>query len=142
MARLKYTFDALDPFGGDDQTLRTIGVEEEQLNHLLHNEHRVKFSRLLIAKEVVGDPVIVFEDWMRPEREEGLCYCGHPDHDFRGPQIETPPPPGMVFCVFVLPSGKITDWRWELAEPEEPDYPENWKERFGRIIWPRNQSIS
>jgi hypothetical protein len=109
---------------------------------LLHHEHHVKLARLLIAKEVVGDPAVVFEDWMRPEREECLCYGGRPDHDFRGPQIETPPPPGMVFCVFVLPSGKITDWRWELADSDEPDYPENWNERFGRILWPQSQSTS
>lgn len=143
MARLVHTFSALDPSDPTGVQTRDIGLEQTQVDVLLHEEgtvnDKVRLARLLLAKEVAQAPEVIFEDLKRPNHEDGLCYCGRPSHDFRGPRIETPAPPNMVFCVFVVSSGKISAWRWEPCDELEPDYPEDWKNRFGRIVWPPGQ---
>ena len=139
MAHLVYSFDALDPYDSVGTKRKIIGLEQAQVDAMLHSHDAVRLKRLELAKEVCESPLVVFEDWKRPDNEDGLCYCGRPSRDFQGPSIQRPPPPGMVFCVFVKPSGKITAWRWEPCDKFEIDFPEDWKNRFGRILWPPAQ---
>lgn len=139
MPRLRYRLKALDPLDNPGVQTRVIGLEDGQMKALNDGQHDVKLSRIQLAAEVAQDPVAVFQDWKRPEHEDGLCYVGRPSHDFRGVEIETPPPPNMVFLVYTKPSGKITDWRWEKADPNNPDFPEDYQTRFGRLVWPKTQ---
>lgn len=144
MAHLVRTFEGLDPYDPNGIKTRTLGIEQDQLNALLHEDgtirDKVRLTRLVLAREVVQAPDVVFEDWMRPEHSDGLCYCGIPDRDLRGIGKQTPPPPGMVFCVFAKPSGKLTRWNWEPQDALHPGFPEDWQNRFGRVLWPPAQA--
>ena len=142
MARLTQTFAALDPFDLTGNNPRLIGLEQQQLDSLLRGGHTTRLARLKLASEVASDPYVVFEDWKRPQQEDGLCYCGRPTIDYRDIDITVPAPPGMIFAVYVKPSGKISRWDWEPADQENPDYPADWRnQRFGRIVWPTVQPI-
>jgi hypothetical protein len=141
MAHLVRTFLALDPYEPSGLKSRPIGLERSQIDALLREDgtinDKVRLGRLVLAQEVTTDPIVVFKDWKRPGQEDGVCYCGRPKRDYRGPSVETPAPPNMVFCVFVKASGKMTAWRWEVQDPDAPDFPEDWKNRFGEILWPQ-----
>lgn len=146
MSRLIRIFPALDPFGKSGVETWDIGLEQGQLDCLLQENgdvrDKVQLSRLVLAQEVAQNPIVVLQDLKRHETEESLCYCGRPSHDFRGLQIETPPPPGMVFCVYVTKTGKMTRWKWEKSDQNDPDLPENSNHnRFGRIVWPSLRAI-
>ena len=142
MARLIHTFPALDPFGGNDEKTWPVGLEQTQLEELLKANHRKRLARLKIAAVVALDPIVIFGDWKRPEHEDGICYCGKHGEDYHAPDITVPAPPGMVFCVYVKPSGRLSRWNWEPADESNPDFPEGWtKDRFGRILWPQEQEI-
>ena len=140
MARLIRKMTALDPFGESQVSTRIVGLEQSQIDVLVREDgttrDKVRLGRLVLAKEVVQDPIVVFVGLERPNTDDGLCYCGRPKRDFRGPSIETPAPPSMVFCVFTQSSGKMIGWRWEPCDRYELDYPEDWKNRFRGIAWP------
>lgn len=145
MARLTHCMEALDPRNVAGTESWTVGFEQSQINSLLHSDGTINdgawLYKIQLASEVVQAPVAVFENWKRnsgdPEHEDGLCYCGKPDHSFLGQGKEIPAPKGMVFLVYITKSGKVSDWRWERASPDDPELPEDYENRFGEQIWPK-----
>lgn len=137
MARLFFTLTSVDPFSESELKTREVGLEKRQIDVLTKNGDKLRLARLKLMEEVLSNPIAIFQDWKRPEHEDGLCYVGRPEIDYRAIDITVPAPPGMVFMIFVKESGKITDWRWEPADSENPDLPEKWQERFGKQIWPK-----
>lgn len=133
--------DALDPSDPTGRKTRKVGLEQGQLDQLQHRDGSTRdgarFKRLLLAKEVLQKPTAIFKDLCRPDQDDGVCYVGRPNRDYPAFDIEVPAPPGMVFCVFVAKSGKITAWRWEPADGARSDFPERYEERFGNQIWPK-----
>lgn len=131
----RYELTALDPY--DDSGARTwqIWLEQRQIEFITKGRLDARWFRLTLVQEVVAHPDIVFGDLKRPGQDEGLCYVGEPVHDRPAEGIEIPRRKGLVFAVVVMPSGKISDWRWD----DWPDYPDGWEKRFGRIAWPKNQ---
>jgi len=90
----------------------------------------------MLIPDVVLRPTMVLKGWKREGYENALIYVGRPDRDFRNTTIETPPPPGMVFLVFVTPDTfTISDWRWEFSDKNGPDAPEDLA-RCETILWP------
>ena len=142
MSSLYRTFDALDPSDPTAVQTRQVGVEKQQFDKLLSEEHQVRLARLALAKHVCSEPDWIFEGLQRPEQDWSTCYVGSPGVDFRGLKIQTPPPPGTVFLVFVTTRGKIWDWRWEDVDKDGTGFPENYRTRFGRILWPSQQIFS
>lgn len=97
-----------------------------------------RFARILLIPEVVQHPIMVLKGWNREGFDDALIYVGKPSTDYRGIQIETPPPKSMLFLVFVTPDYIISDWRWEKADPDDPFLPENMQNRCERVLWPTN----
>jgi hypothetical protein len=104
------------------------------LELLQEKGHIVKQARILLIDEVLRETWAIFQGWSRPGTDDCLVYVGNPGQDYRGPRIETPSPPGMVFLVFVLPDGTIDDWNWRKVTASDPDMPEG---VIGRKIWPQ-----
>lgn len=142
MPSLKHTFDALDPSDPSGLQRRLVGLEGWQLESLLKNPHPARLARLALAKEVCSAPEWVFEGLQRPDQDWSFCYVGRPASDWRATDIETPPPPGTVFLVFATQRGKLTDWRWEDVDQDGSGLPENYRTRFGRMLWPHQQTFS
>ena len=132
----KWTLDAIDPFG-DDGAVWKVWVDQAHVDGL--SRHRVdpRFYRLLLLSEVLSDPTAIFQGWEREGQDGGLCYVGSPAKDYRSESIEVPPPPGKVFLAFVTSRGKVSEWRWEDSDEDDPHFPKGYnKGRFTRIAWP------
>ena len=130
--RWKIDFQCVDPRAPDGGTW-TIGVDESLLKALQQQGHHVKQSRLLLVADVVSRPLAIFGGWSRPGTHDCFVYAGQPNRDYRGPQIEVPAPPKMLFLVFVVPGGTIDDWNWRPVTPDNPDHPLG---VGGKKLWP------
>jgi hypothetical protein len=139
MARPKdWTITALDPFDPTGVRTWTLRIPQATIEWVTKSRLDAKFYRLKLVNDVVADPVAVFQGWQRPERDDDLCYIGRPERDYPAANVDVPAPKGMVFLVFVTKSGVLSDWRWERSDPHNPNFPEDWKDRFGRQLWPQD----
>jgi hypothetical protein len=131
----RWELEALDPADPAGTTLRKVFVDQGTVEFITKNNLYARFNRLLCAKDVLLNPSRVFQGWNRNEFDDGLCYVGRPsDHPKDG--ITLPPRPGQCFFAFVLPSGKMEEWRWEdFSLDNEADF----EREFGanwRCLWP------
>jgi hypothetical protein len=131
--RWKIEFDARLPSDPDQETWK-VGIASGLLEVLQKKGHVVKQARILLVSEVLSDTREIFQGWSRPGTDDCFVYAGNPGHDYRGPTIEVPPPPNMIFLVFVLRDGTIDDWNWRLLEADDPTLPQG---VTGRRIWPQ-----
>jgi hypothetical protein len=132
MSRWKFTIEAQSP--RDASQSWPTGFSARALEFLISKGHKEKLARARLAEEVLRAPESIIEGWGR-EKDDCWIYVGSPPHDFRSDSVETPPPKGMLFLVFVLPDGTIDDWAWREARLDEPNLPEGMK---GTVIWPVN----
>jgi len=133
MSRWKYELTTKLP-ESPNKEVWNVGVHEQKINLLLKNGHKVRLCRLDIVKEVLSDPLAIYGGWARPDKEDCFVYVGKPAHDRRGPTIETPPPPKMLFVVFILPDGTIDDWNWRPQSESDQNVPQGVKK--GKKLWP------
>ncbi len=131
--RWKIEFEARDPTNPEAER-RRVGISPALLEVLQKNGHVVKQARILLIEEVLRETRAIFQGWSRPSMDACFVYAGNPGRDYRGPTIETPPPPGMMFLVFVLPDGTIDDWNWRKVAEDDPNVPEG---ITGSKIWPQ-----
>lgn len=131
MAKWMVDISAIDPNDTDGERWK-IGIHEKFIMTLAKNGHEQKLARLNCVKQVLEDTRLIVQGWSRPDKDECFVYCGLPDKDFKSRTIEVPPPPGMLFLVFVLPDGTIDDWVWRKADSMDITKPEDIN---GEIIW-------
>lgn len=68
---------------------------------------------------------------MHPRQGVGWrCYCGIPEFAYHSDGTERRPYPGQVYLVFVNDEGVAYNWRWEKADPDDPNLPQNFETRF------------
>jgi hypothetical protein len=130
--RWKIEFDARLPSNPDQETWK-VGIAPSLLETLQKKGHAVKQARILLVRDVLDDTSEIFQGWSRPETDDCFVYTGNPGCDYRGPTIQVPPPPNMIFLVFVLRDGTIDDWNWRPLKADDPTMPEGVN---GRRIWP------
>lgn len=131
----RWELDAIDPSDPVGETLRTVFVDQGTIEFLTRGILSPRFYRLQCAKDVLLNPERVFQGWNRLEYDDGMCYVGCPN-DRPKDGITLPPRPGQCFFAFVLPSGKMEEWRWEDFDLENED---DFKREFGanwRCLWP------
>jgi hypothetical protein len=131
--RWKIEFDARNP-SNPDQEIWKVGIASGLLEVLQKHGHAVKHARILLVRDVLDDTREIYEGWSRPDTGDCFVYVGNPARDYRSPTIEVPPPPGMVFLVFVLPDGTIDEWNWRPMKHDDPTMPEG---IYGRRLWPQ-----
>jgi hypothetical protein len=135
MSRWYLTFKAKDPrnLKGHWET----GIHEADFKRIRLFGHASRVARIQLVQYVLEeDTQLIFRGWSRPDKEDCYVYAGRPDRDYRALNIETPPPPEMMFLVFVLPDGIIDDWNWRPSRVQKgmPDGVN------GELIWPPTQS--
>ncbi len=134
-----WTIEALDPWDPSGCSTITLKLSYAHTEGLRTRRLDARFARIMLIPEVVKQPTIVLKGWNREGFEDALIYVGRPARDYRSPSIETPPPKNQVFLVFVTPGERvISDWRWEMADENDPDLPENMATRCERVLWPTN----
>jgi hypothetical protein len=84
-------------------------------------------------------PTAVFEGLRRDEDEDprGVgwrCYCGIPERSYRRDGTPAAPYPNQVYLVFVNEEGVAYNWRWDKADPDDPELPIGHAERFKRRL--------
>jgi hypothetical protein len=136
MARWLLTVEAIDPT--DVEQRWETGVPEGLYRALQRAGHEKAIARLYLVREVLaGGTTHTYRGWCRPDKDDCFVYVRRPDRDFKSLTIETPPPKGMVFLVFVLPDGTIEEWTWRPVAENETDRPDG---VTGELIWSRNPS--
>jgi hypothetical protein len=88
-----------------------------------------------LLPEVLVRPTAVFsgltQDTDEPRRGAGwLCYVGRPRQRFEDDGRAIPVQAGRVFLVFVNDEWVAYNWYWYMADPEHPELPEGYAERF------------
>jgi hypothetical protein len=131
-------FDAIDPKNPPDKRWK-VGLPEWLIHQQQIHGHEKAMARLRLVLEVLQEGTTrLYEGWSRPGKEDKcFVYVGRPDRDYKSHRIETPPPPGMVFLIFVLEDGTIDDWTWRKTSAKDADSPEGVS---GRLIWSRKPS--
>lgn len=104
-----------------------------------HRFHELSGSRgdhaASCVDEVLREPSAVFEG-VREFQDGGWCYCGIPSRRWFNSGSSGPPPPGMVFTVFVSPRGHVFEWRWERCDELHRTWPKDYAVRFtGGVVW-------
>ena len=92
-----------------------------------------------VVPAILQKPTAIFEGLKSDEDEDrrGVgwrCYCGVPPVAYRTDGSERPPWPGQVFLVFVNDERVAYNWRWEMADSEDPNLPVKHMERFKRRL--------
>lgn len=136
MARWFFAIEAIDPT--DVAQRWETGIQEQLYRRLQNSGHEKAIARLYLVNDVLsGGTTHIYRGWSRPGMDECFVYVGCPDRDFKSLSIETPPPKGMVFLVFVLKDGTINDWTWRPLAEDEEDRPQG---VTGELIWSKNPS--
>jgi hypothetical protein len=128
-----WTLQGMSPSGRGRQEFR---IPHSLVEHVQRYGPPHKFYELKLVKEVLELPTVVFEG-LRDEAEEGMCYAGIPSGSYTNQGRKKPPLAGKTFLVFLTQEGKVFQWRWEEADPDQAGYPEKWQERFGSQKWPK-----
>jgi hypothetical protein len=115
-----FELEALDPETGGIRKLRLMN---DDLQAILKSAPRHKFYELRgdrtptkagsCVHETLLHPCAIFEG-VRDQQSGGLCYCGHPPWRWTDGGSQVPPPPGMLFCVYISPRDSVYEWRWEF----------------------------
>ena len=144
MSRKHYALRALHPKTGD---LRQLRLPQEVALNVLKYGPPAKFYELRgddnaaetgsSVREVLTKPSAVFGG-VREHEHGGLCYCGRPRQRWTNAEVKCPPPPGMVFLVFVSPADGVYEWRWEWASESNAEFPAGFDRRFEGLLWPRS----
>ena len=112
-----WTIEALDPFDASGCSTITLRLDCEHTDGLRMMNLDARYARIMLIPEVVRRPRIVLRGWRREGFEQGLIYVGRPERDYRSPTIETPPPKGMVFCVFSIIPLCIVSFSRKTVQP-------------------------
>jgi hypothetical protein len=146
MAAKHLTLDARCPNTGK---VKAVKLMEDDLEHVRNNSPAFKFYELSgdkmtykgsCVQEVLLSPKAILGG-VRQFRRGGFCYVGMPTRRWFNSGSQGPPPTGMVFCVYLSDREEVFEWRWEPADPAEPDLPKDYKNpnRFADgKIWPKN----
>lgn len=139
-----YTLEAICPSTGK---IKTVKLMDDDFQAIYKYGPRYKFYSLCGDKmtytgssvqEVLLSPTAIFGG-VREHQKGGVCYVGVPSRGWLNSGTSVPPPPGMVFLVFVSPKGHLYEWRWERTDPDDAELPIGYQDRFpGGRIWPRN----
>jgi hypothetical protein len=129
--------EALAPDGSGRQEVR---IPEAYLEHLCANGPERKYYDADAIPDVLREPTSIHQGLRRAEFDESYCYCGKPKARWNG-HSEEPPPPGMLFVVYVSldeDEDRLTvfDWEWVKEDLDNPGCPPDCKQRFTRQTWP------
>ena len=74
---------------------------------------------------------------MRDNQGQSYCYVGIPEKLYSDESTTVPFPPGFVFAVFLDRNLEILKWNLVKADEREATLPEDFRNRFSELIWPK-----
>ena len=97
-----------------------------------------RFRNIETALGVLHNPNRIFSGLNRPLRDSSnmLCFVGKPRYWFVGTSGSNVPfPTNLVYLVFLNERRSIFEFGAEFSDAEDPLNPENWRDRFGELLW-------
>ena len=109
---------------------KTLYIHADDLNAATATDlhHLARIVEPLLLK-----PTAIFEG-LRPGQQKGLCYVGAPEFSWSSGKA-APPHKGKVFIVCANAEGYIYEWRWDVADPDNGNLPEDHGTRFATRIF-------
>lgn len=132
-SRRKYlTLDAIDPVVG---SMTEVQVSFDRMQAVGRRSMGQAKECGLIVPMILQQPTAVFQGLRQDEDEDqrGVgwrCYCGIPEHAYHSDGTARSPYPGQIYLVFVNEDAVAYNWRWEKADPDDPQLPQNHEARF------------
>ncbi len=136
-SRRKYlTLEAVDPLTGSTCEV-LISYDRMQAVARRSMGHAKECG--FIVPMMLQKPTAIFEGLRQDEDEDRRgygwrCYCGIPEYAYHADGTERQPYRGQVYLVFVNDERVAYNWRWERADPDDPNLPENHDTRFKRRL--------
>lgn len=112
-----------------------IRFEHGYLDYL-YKYQPVRFQNIRTAVNVLNRPKRIFIGIKRAVSQDGLCFVGKPDRWYvRENVIVDFPKDELVYTVYLNDRNSVYDFRAEEIDVEDEDSPEDWKNRFGGVLW-------
>ncbi len=134
--RGKLAIDAFDPITGGTIV---VYISQERLLAIGKRSQGQTLEAAYLVPQALQCRGPVFEG-LRSETDEDKrgvgwrCYCSLPDRSYTADGDKRPPRRGQVFLVFLNEDRVAYNWRWEPADPENPELPLDHKNRFKRRL--------
>jgi len=130
------TIKALDPISGK---MGTVQVSFNRMQAVGRRSMAHAKECGYILPEILQQPTAVFEGLCEDDDEDprGVgwrCYCGIPEKAYHSDGSARSPYPGQVYVAFVNDEQVAYNWRWEKADPDDPDLPLNHEQRFQKRL--------
>lgn len=128
--------DALDP---DSDQLTKVQVSYDRMQAVARRSMAHAKECGLIVPQILQSPTAIFEGLREDDDEDprGVgwrCYCGRPNKAYHPDGSERSPYPEQVYLVFVNDDHVAYNWRWEKADPDDPNLPQNHTHRFRKRL--------
>lgn len=112
-------------------------LETWRIDKLRRSIAESRFVNLFSAVEVLKDPIRIYKGLRRENQNESYCYIGSPKRYSSEGTITFPNRPGSLFTAFVDRSMTLSDWRWEMEDPDNVGWLVDEQVRFETKIWNR-----
>lgn len=126
--------DAADPHNPDKIIEALIPIETLQYYYRMRHPRWKNVER---AKQVLESPSRIYHH-VREISEGGWCYTGRPHSYWLKWDVEVPLPRHLLFAVYMNPGYHVYEWRLEKVDPDDPQAPLGWRERYGEESWRRD----
>jgi hypothetical protein len=136
--RDRLTIKAWDPITGGEMDVyisqeRLLAIGKRSRGQILETAELV--PQALQCRGPVFEGLYTEADEDKDKRGVGWrCYCSLPDRSYTRDGDRCPPRRGQVYLVFVNEDRVAYNWRWEPADPDNPDLPRDHEKRFNRRL--------
>lgn len=125
--------EALDP---QTRKMRVVRVSARAIEAAVRRSRGARLECAELVPNVLQYPAHVWrglrwdDDEMFSSGPGWLSYCKIPAYSYREDGAKQPPRPNRVFMVCVNMDGVVYNWWWVPCDPRNPEYPEQYDERF------------
>lgn len=123
----------------DGQSDAEFFILRDDISFLKRHGPTWRYEDAALLQDALATPDCTFEDLKRKEYGVaiGYCYCVKPNRCYGDDGKPQPPPPDMVFIVFVRVDFGYVVFHWEWRQEDRSDlrHPLGWRNDFGRRLW-------
>jgi hypothetical protein len=134
--RERLTIKAFDPVTGGEIE---VYISYERLMAIGKRSKGQVMEVAEVVPQALQYPAAVFDglttDTDEDQRGVGWrCYCVRPDRSYAPDGTKSGPRRGQVYLVFVNEDRVAYNWRWEAADRDNPELPQDYLKRFKRRL--------
>ena len=144
-----FELEGIDPRTGADTIFR---ISQTRLKDIGKYHPDSKLKDLHSVKWLCENPVAGFEgirhldnsfcdpkDFVELPDPGGICVSGIPNERYLRRDVVVPVQRNVTFCFVGTTRLVIWNWFWFTGDRLNPQFPDGWKERFDRQVWPKQE---